>query len=48
MAGGMSVSLHLTQKTQKGVHVPKFDGQNGFNVLGNTIKVIGGADLMYT
>jgi hypothetical protein len=34
----MIVSLHLTKKTHEGVHVPKFDDQNGLNVLGNTIK----------
>jgi hypothetical protein len=38
MAGSMIVSLHLTKKTHEGVHVRKFDDQNGPKVLGDTIK----------
>jgi hypothetical protein len=38
MAGSMTISLHFTKKTHKGVHVPKFDDQNGLKVLGNEIE----------
>jgi hypothetical protein len=38
LAGRMIVSVHLTKKTYEGVHVPKFDDQNGSMLLGNTIK----------
>jgi hypothetical protein len=38
MTGSMIISLHLAKKIHEGAHIPKFDDQNGFKVLGNTIK----------
>jgi hypothetical protein len=38
MVGSMIISLHLTKKTHGGIHVPRFDDQNGLNALGNMIK----------
>jgi hypothetical protein len=38
MPGSTIISLYITKKRHEAVDVPKFDGQNGLDVLGNTIK----------